>query len=103
MSSPEELLQQVRDGTLSAQEFADHISALVDQGEKLWTYSDLVGEAFAIEFAIKKDEEKKKAIAKQKTKNKNKMNTDYISRKISEKDKQVEDPTGELAIALTKR
>ena len=59
MSSPEELLQQVRDGTLSAQEFADHISALVDQGEKLWTYSDLVGEAFAIEFAIKKDEEKK--------------------------------------------
>ena len=32
MSSPEELLQQVRDGTLSAQEFADHISALVDQG-----------------------------------------------------------------------
>ena len=46
MSSPEELLQQVRDGTLSAQEFTNQFFSL---GADVATYGHLINEAYSIQ------------------------------------------------------
>ncbi len=56
MSSPEELLQQVRDATLTAQDFMTKCFA---SGADSATYGHLIAEAFAIE----KDREKAEAVA----------------------------------------
>jgi hypothetical protein len=56
MSSPEELLQQVRDATLPAQEF---LNQCIASGANIATYGHLIAQAFAIE----KDRDKEKAEA----------------------------------------
>ena len=63
MSSPEELLQQVRDGTLSAQEFTNQFFSL---GADVATYGHLINEAYSIELkrlTIEKEKEKAEAVA----------------------------------------
>ena len=63
MSSPEELLQQVRDGTLSAQEFTNQFFSLK---ANVATYGHLIDEAYSIQekrLTIEKEKEKAEAVA----------------------------------------